>query len=63
MHLKQLKILQEEQRIVRILIVDNGEEIIIEVEDSGAGISEEVLDVLLQAKVSTKSDTIGDLVW
>jgi two-component system, CitB family, sensor kinase len=44
----------EEQRMVRIFILDNGEEILIEVEDSGPGISNEVLDVLFQEKVSTK---------
>ncbi|MFJ8064992.1 ATP-binding protein [Psychrobacillus sp. NPDC096426] len=49
--------LPEEIRIVRILIVDNGEEIIIEVEDSGAGVPVEVLDVVWQEKISTKSDT------
>ncbi|MFJ7973140.1 ATP-binding protein [Psychrobacillus sp. NPDC096389] len=48
--------LVEERRIVRILIVDNGGEIIIEVEDSGAGIPVEVLDVVWQKKVSTKND-------
>lgn len=48
--------LMEERRIVRILIVDNGGEIIIEVEDSGAGIPVEVLDVVWQKKVSTKND-------
>ncbi|NYF23353.1 sensor histidine kinase [Sporosarcina sp. JAI121] len=44
----------EEKRMVRIFILDNGEEILIEVEDSGSGISNEVLDVLFQEKVSTK---------
>lgn len=48
--------LPEEMRIVRILIVDNGEEILIEVEDSGTGVSEEVLDIVWKEKVSTKSD-------
>ncbi|TQR18891.1 ATP-binding protein [Psychrobacillus soli] len=48
--------LPEAIRFVRILIIDNGEEIIIEVEDSGAGVSEEVLDVVWKEKVSTKSD-------
>ena len=40
--------LPEEMRFVRILIVDNGEEIIIEVEDSGTGVSEEVLRCCLE---------------
>ena len=44
----------EEKRMVRIFILDNGEEILIEVEDSGPGIANEVLDVLFQEKVSTK---------
>lgn len=44
----------EEQRMVRIFILDNGEEILIEIEDSGHGIADEVLDVLFQEKVSTK---------
>ena len=44
----------EEKRMVRIFILDNGEEILIEVEDSGHGIADEVLDVLFQEKVSTK---------
>lgn len=48
--------LPEEMRNVRILIVDNGEEILIEVEDSGTGVSEEVIDVVWKAKVSTKSE-------
>jgi two-component system CitB family sensor kinase len=46
----------EEERVVRVFIFDNGEEILIEVEDSGKGISEEVLDVVWKEKVSTKSD-------
>ncbi|MBO0601237.1 sensor histidine kinase [Sporosarcina sp. E16_3] len=44
----------EEQRMVRIFILDNGQEILIEIEDSGLGIADEVLDVLFQEKVSTK---------
>ncbi len=43
-----------EQRTVRIFILDNGKEIVIEIEDSGIGISEEVLPTLFKKKVSTK---------
>jgi len=45
----------EEERMVRIFILDNGEEILIEVEDSGHGIAEEVMEVLFLEKVSTKN--------
>lgn len=48
--------LSEEERVVRVFIFDNGEEILIEVEDSGHGISENILDVIWQEKVSTKND-------
>jgi two-component system CitB family sensor kinase len=44
----------EEKRMIRIFILDNGQEILIEVEDSGPGVADEVLDVLFQEKVSTK---------
>ena len=40
--------------MIRIFIVDNGEEILIEIEDSGHGLADEVQDVLFQEKVSTK---------
>ncbi|WP_313893398.1 sensor histidine kinase [Psychrobacillus sp.] len=46
----------EEERMVRILLIENEEEILIEVEDSGTGLSEEVLDVLWTKKFSTKGD-------
>lgn len=46
--------LPEEKRIVRLFILDNGEEILFEVEDSGNGIADEVLSYLFQKKVSTK---------
>lgn len=45
----------EEERMVRVLIFDNGEEIIIEIEDSGKGISEEILAIVWKERVSTKS--------
>lgn len=44
----------EEHRMVRIFILDNGEEILLEVEDSGHGVAADVLDALFQEKVSTK---------
>lgn len=46
----------EEKRVIRILVLDNGEEILIEIEDSGKGIAPDILDVLFQKRVSTKSD-------
>jgi two-component system, CitB family, sensor kinase len=48
--------LLEEERIVRVFILDNGEEILIEVEDSGNGIKEEVLNDIWKEGVSTKED-------
>lgn len=53
-----IEMLPEEKRMVRLFILDNGEEILFEVEDSGHGIPEEVLDSLFQKKVSTKD--VGD---
>lgn len=47
--------LQEQDRIVRILIVDNGKELLIEVEDSGAGIGDEIKESLFQRRISTKN--------
>lgn len=46
--------LREDERIVRVFIFDNGEEILIEVEDSGNGIKEEVLSDIWKEGVSTK---------
>ncbi|QCR31655.1 sensor histidine kinase [Lysinibacillus sp. SGAir0095] len=46
--------LPEEQRLVRILILDNGKELLIEVEDSGNGIDNKVKDILFEKRVSTK---------
>ena len=46
----------EEERIVRVFILDNGKEILIEIEDSGKGIPEEVFDIVLTEKVSTKNE-------
>lgn len=45
---------KEQQRIVRLFILDNGEEIIFEVEDSGNGLAQEKLDVLFSENISTK---------
>lgn len=47
--------LEEADRIVRVLIVDNGKEILIEVEDSGKGLNEEIKEVIFEQRVSTKS--------
>lgn len=44
----------EVKRMVRLFILDNGREILFEVEDSGRGIADEVLDDLFREKVSTK---------
>jgi len=46
----------EEERVIRILVLDNGEEILIEIEDSGQGAAPNILDVLFQKRVSTKND-------
>ncbi|WP_342577552.1 sensor histidine kinase [Psychrobacillus sp. FSL K6-2843] len=46
----------EAERNVRIYIFDNGEEIIIEVEDSGDGMPNGLLDIVLTEKISTKSE-------
>lgn len=46
--------LPEEQRLVRILILDNGKELLIEVEDSGKGIDNKIKDILFEKRVSTK---------
>ncbi|MFC7366506.1 MULTISPECIES: ATP-binding protein [Bhargavaea] len=45
----------ESARVVRIFILDNGSEILIEVEDSGPGITEEVEITLFRERISTKS--------
>lgn len=46
--------LEEKNRIVRVLIVDQSSEIIIEVEDSGKGLDDELKGVLFERRVSTK---------
>ncbi len=48
--------LAEEQRIVRILVVETEEEIVIEVEDSGEGIADNLFGRVLLEKISTKSE-------
>nr|WP_240518177.1 MULTISPECIES: sensor histidine kinase [unclassified Lysinibacillus] len=40
--------------IVRLFVFDNGEEIVIEVEDSGNGIAQEKLEILFLENISTK---------
>ncbi|WP_198038631.1 ATP-binding protein [Planococcus lenghuensis] len=47
--------LPEQQRIVRLLLSDNGDEILIEVEDSGQGIEAGLLPLLFKERISTKS--------
>lgn len=46
--------LTEQERIVRLLIVDNGNEILMEVEDSGIGLNPSILPVLFKERISTK---------
>ena len=49
-----VELLPEEQRLVRILILDNGKELLIEIEDSGKGIDNRVKNILFEKRVSTK---------
>lgn len=51
--------LPEEDRKVRVFILDNGEEILLEVEDSGPGIAAESLPHLFKRKFSTKEKDRG----
>ena len=46
--------LPEHDRIVRLFILDNGNEILLEVEDSGSGLSQEVQEHIFHERVSTK---------
>ncbi len=46
--------LPEVERSVRLLIVDNGSEILLEVEDSGPGLNPELMPRLFKERVSTK---------
>ena len=46
--------LPENERIVRLLLVDNGSEILMEVEDSGPGLDPELMPLLFKERVSTK---------
>lgn len=46
--------LPEDRRIVRLLLTDNGSEILIEVEDSGKGLDSEILSALFKKRISTK---------
>ncbi|WKA57985.1 sensor histidine kinase [Planococcus shenhongbingii] len=47
--------LSESKRIVRLLLSDNGSEILIEVEDSGDGVDAEILSTLFKKRISTKA--------
>lgn len=46
--------LDESERIVRLLITDNGNEILLEVEDSGEGLSPVTQEFIFKSRVSTK---------
>ena len=47
--------LPEAERMVRLLLSDNGREILIEVEDSGKGLNAEILSTLFKQRISTKA--------
>ncbi|MDN7226632.1 sensor histidine kinase [Planococcus sp. N064] len=47
--------LPEDSRIVRLLLTDNGSEILIEVEDSGKGLDSGILSDLFKKRISTKN--------
>lgn len=47
--------LPEDGRIVRLLLTDNGSEILIEVEDSGKGLNSEIQSSLFKERISTKN--------
>jgi two-component system, CitB family, sensor kinase len=44
----------EQERVVRLFILDNGEEILIEVEDSGTGLDPKMQSQIFQTRISTK---------
>ncbi|WP_203247530.1 ATP-binding protein [Sporosarcina beigongshangi] len=46
----------KDKRTVRILIIDNGEEILMEIEDSGQGIASHMLEAFFKERVSTKKE-------
>ncbi|AYC30819.1 sensor histidine kinase [Paenisporosarcina cavernae] len=52
--LEAVEHLEESKRIVRLLITDNGNEILFEVEDSGEGLPPEIQESLFTARISTK---------
>ncbi|MBM7607838.1 two-component system CitB family sensor kinase [Lysinibacillus composti] len=49
--------LPEDERMVRVLILDNGNVLLMEVEDSGKGINREVRDRLFEKRISTKNSS------
>ncbi len=51
-----LEFYPEDEKTVRIFILDNGHEILLEVEDSGPGIADEVINELFNKNISTKSE-------
>jgi two-component system CitB family sensor kinase len=46
--------LAESDRVVRLFVLDNGQEILIEVEDSGSGLSAELHQHIFKTRISTK---------
>nr|WP_245827623.1 sensor histidine kinase [Paenisporosarcina indica] len=46
--------LAESDRMVRLFIHDNGQEILLEVEDSGSGLSPDLQDFIFKSRISTK---------
>lgn len=46
--------LDEQERVVRLFILDNGQEILIEVEDSGTGLDPKMQSQIFQTRISTK---------
>ena len=46
--------LSESERVVRLFIIDNGQEILLEVEDSGNGLSHDLQERIFKSRISTK---------
>ena len=51
---EEVEHLPESERIVRLFINDNGQEILLEIEDSGRGLSENIQEHIFKTRVSTK---------
>ena len=54
---EEVEHLAESQRMVRLFINDNGQEILIEVEDSGRGLDSAIQEHIFKSRVSTKEGT------